>query len=214
MHFIGDIHMKSYEYFKVVASVNDKTVQVGDFGVGFGSWDKNWTETLGAEMLDVNARFIRGNHDNPAACKTMKSWIPDGTIENDIMYVGGALSIDAYRRQEDWDWWEDEELSYDELSKMIDIYEKAKPRVMIAHECPESAAMEVFSFYKNEMPSRTRQAFQSMLELHQPEAWVFGHWHIDIDTVINGTRFICLNELSTIEFDEKTFEFGDIKPFT
>lgn len=38
-----------------------------------------------------------------------------------------------------------------------------------------------------------------MLEIHRPKVWVFGHYHIDKDFELNGTRFICLNELSTID---------------
>jgi len=215
MHFIGDVHGKHRNYIDLIRSLNsNKTVQIGDFGVGFGDWHKNVTEGLDEACIASGGRFIRGNHDNPEACKAMKSWISDGTIENNVMYIGGALSIDAYARLQGWNWWEDEELSYDELFNLNDIYEEAKPRVMVTHECPEEVAVALFPFYRRDFDSRTRKAFQSMFELHRPGTWVFGHWHHDVDKVINGTRFICLNELSTIEFDEKTFEFGEIKPFT
>jgi hypothetical protein len=55
--------------------------------------------------------------------------------------------------------------------------------------------------YKLNYPSLSRQAFNSMLQFHQPKVWVFGHWHRSFDNVINGTRFVCLDELETKEID-------------
>lgn len=40
-----------------------------------------------------------------------------------------------------------------------------------------------------------------MFEMHQPRIWLFGHWHFDFDGVIDGTRFICLGELSYRDLD-------------
>jgi hypothetical protein len=58
-----------------------------------------------------------GNHDNPYMCKQdMVGYISDGTVEGDVMYIGGAWSIDNpvappgwYRRTAGFDWWFDEE---------------------------------------------------------------------------------------------------------
>lgn len=49
--------------------------------------------------------------------------------------------------------------------------------------------------------SRTRVAFERMLFLHPPKLWVFGHWHVPFDYESNGTRFICLPELATLDVD-------------
>jgi len=35
---------------------------------------------------------------------------------------------------------------------------------------------------------------------------IFGHWHSNADEVIDGTRFICLNELSYCDIDVNTLE--------
>jgi Icc-related predicted phosphoesterase len=75
---------------------------------------------------------------------------------------------------------------------------------MVTHECPESVAHQLFGVegkLKFDFPSRTRQAFQSMFEMHQPEVWVFGHWHESRDVVISGTRFVCLAELEYKDID-------------
>jgi hypothetical protein len=38
-----------------------------------------------------------------------------------------------------------------------------------------------------------------MFEAHQPETWVFGHYHVDRDFELKGTHFRCCAELSTFE---------------
>ena len=71
--FIGDIHGYKYELSLVLDNLpQDVTsvIQVGDMCVGFGQGDF-WHESLEYMLEKVNGRFIRGNHDNPAMCKTI-----------------------------------------------------------------------------------------------------------------------------------------------
>jgi len=215
VRFVGDIHGKFYDYemHSLNRGLRHKTdhvpeysVQVGDFGIGFNS--KYWHDEINSWMIDnPTHRFIRGNHDNPELCKTMAGYIPDGTVENDVMYVGGAWSIDQAYRVEGVSWWRDEELSVHELDKMISLFGETKPRVMITHDCPTSAAYEMF-ISKNlgmsnfpQIKTRTGEALQAMFELHQPEFHFFGHWHYTRQATINGTRFVCLGELDYVDVD-------------
>ena len=66
---------------------------------------------------------------------------------------------------------------------------------------PKRVPAARFNRTKINDPSRTRQAFQAMFEAHQPDLWVFGHWHHSFDGVLDGTRFVCLNELEARTFD-------------
>lgn len=198
IRFIGDVHGRYEPYKRLIADV-PASIQLGDMGVGFRRKSgPNVGEAYGNPphyaMVAGNHRFIRGNHDAPAACQTHSQWIPDGTVENDMMFIGGALSIDKEWRHEGYDWWPDEELSIAELNILVDVYAATKPRIMVTHDCPEVAAMALMNRTKLDYPSRTRQAFQSMFEVHQPEKWLHGHWHLSSRRVINGTRFICLAE--------------------
>lgn len=191
MRFIGDIHAKWEDYLRLVEDVD--SIQVGDFGAGFRDIPE----------LPSTARFIRGNHDSPEVCRNHSNWIKDGTVENDIMFIGGAFSIDRGWRTEGVDWWADEELSTTELQQLIDVAVAARPRVIISHDCPESIIPNLFP---RALPvkSRTQQALDVVLDLVKPELHIFGHWHLDRDETINGTRFICLNELSYIDVDLDT----------
>lgn len=211
--FIGDIHGKFLPYLDTIEG-HENTVQIGDYGVGFG--DRGWKrdeytkEQVWARFgphgreKSPHHRFIRGNHDNPAACRENPNWIPDGHIENDIMFIGGAFSIDKAWRKPDWDWWADEELSYNNFEILISKAIMHRPRIMVTHDCPESVIPQLF---KNALPlkSVTQSALDVILREIQPELWIFGHWHEHRNEVINNTRFICLAELQSmdIEFEKK-----------
>jgi hypothetical protein len=203
---IGDVHGKYGAYKAILKNSPYPTIQVGDMGVGFFKWPHGeaCTNPPFEKMVKGDHKFIRGNHDNPAVCQKHTQWIPDGTIENGVMYIGGALSIDRAFRIEGFSWWPKEELSIAELNQLVDKYIEAKPRVMITHECPDLVANELVRYIgrdKFDDPSRTRQAFQSMWSAHSPEVWVFGHWHHSFDHVLNGTRFKCLAELECFDLE-------------
>ena len=200
MRYIGDVHGKFGPYKKIIENVKE-SIQVGDMGVGFkhshrsGEIKDSPNPPYDAMTKEgVNHRFIRGNHDNLEVCAQHSQYILDCTVKDDTMFIGGAYSIDKEWRTEGYDWWADEELSYDQLNCAIDLYEKTKPRVMITHECPESISAALFPRRLN-IGSSTRNAFDQMFALHKPELWIFGHWHMSRDEMIDGCRFICLAEL-------------------
>lgn len=128
------------------------------------------------------------------------------------MFIGGALSIDRDYRHEDYSWWPDEELSSEVLELLITKMIETKPKIMVTHDCPESVAamilgtipcLESGGFMKMDprFASRTREAFDRMFGAHQPQLWLFGHWHVPFDYLYRGTRFVCLPELATIDIN-------------
>lgn len=190
--FVGDIHgdFRSYREILNNHSDYDATFQVGDFGHGF----------VHTPILDAKNRHIRGNHDKPADAFTHPNYIEDGSLIETpfgtMFCMGGGLSIDKYRRHEGIDWWEDEELSYAELHKMIDIYDEAKPSIVVTHDCPQSISIRLFGHRdKNIHGSRTQQALETMFYIHKPKFWFFGHYHEYKNEVHDGTRFVCLNRI-------------------
>jgi predicted phosphodiesterase len=211
---IGDCHGLKYDLAIILDALPEyitQVIQVGDMGVGFGQGDY-WHEDLDLMLKAANARWIRGNHDNPKTCREMQTWIADGTVENDWMFVGGAWSIDYAWRAKGVSWWEDEELSYAQLEHVIGTYDMVQPRVMITHDIPHSVATQLFFAEgrplhgRAQYKTRTGAALDTMFGLHKPDLHVFGHWHYDVDEVIDGTRFICLNELSIADVNRETLE--------
>lgn len=204
IRFIGDVHGHWNKYFEICAN-SDKTIQVGDMGMGFGQLT---AEYFNHHMDRISGEhfFIRGNHDSPDECRRTSYWIPDGDIIDGIMYIGGASSIDKFYRTPGVDWWADEELSYDELYRIAEKYAKAKPDILVTHECPEFLATHVMIPLvkgNTNFPSKTRIVLDEMYAVHRPKIHIFGHWHHNLDYLDakTGTRFICLNELSSIEID-------------
>lgn len=203
MRFIGDVHGKYKPYKRLIKDI-PASIQVGDMGVGFrritdSSWYPNPPHYA---MTNGNHRFIRGNHDNPTECYKHSQFIPDGQIEGNMMFIGGAKSTDAHLRYENFDYWKTEELRYDQLNVLTEKYEVNKPEIMVTHDCPEEVAVALnHRQYRLEVPSITRQALQVMFEIHKPKLWIYGHWHISSKMVINGCEFICLNELEAMDIE-------------
>ena len=200
---IGDIHGEWELYHQTATdAINfggcERTIQVGDFGVGFSG--PYWHDRADEFHWDGTHRFIRGNHDDPTRCKKMAGWIHDGRIEDDVMFIGGAWSIDQAFRTEGVSWWQDEELSIEEFYRLIDVYDQVRPRVMITHDCPGDVSTEMFiqsglALFKGNaksIPTRTSIAFNTMLAIHQPEEWYFGHWHHSMKYKYGRTMFQCL----------------------
>lgn len=184
IRFIGDTH-GNMDAYKEITSDCEKSIQVGDMGVGFTD----------IPVLGTNHTFIRGNHDDPTACKVHPRWIPDGSYwkEARMMFVGGAYSIDWMHRKEGVSWWQDEELSIMQLNDIINKYNGLRPEIMVTHNAPLSTTLRLFPHLAIGNGDRTSQALQAMLEIHEPKLWIFGHWHLPKNEVIGKTRFLCLD---------------------
>ena len=189
-HVIGDIHGKFNAYTKLISTMST-SIQLGDFGIGF------------TDIPEIPAQhtFLRGNHDNPFLCQQNPNWIKDGTILFDgrVMVIGGADSIDVDYRVAGVDWWAEEQLSYQELNALIDLYEQVKPDVMLTHDAPFSIVSNMYPMVKTS--SRTNQAFDTMRNIHQPKQWLFGHHHRTMTTFADGTLYKCLGELDSTVVD-------------
>jgi predicted phosphodiesterase len=210
MRIIGDVHGNMDKYTKLLKGAKT-SVQVGDFGYGF-------IPNHIIPEYDPNHRFIRGNHDNPQVVRLEPAWIPDGTIEGDTMYIGGAWSIDWGWRTPGLNWWFDEECSENEFDLFIEKYADTKPRVMITHDCPTSIAIKMvesgFGMGSKTYYTRTGEALQKMYEIHEPEFHFFGHWHRTTVMKRNNTHFFCIGEFDFVDFDGEvvTMRDGDMYP--
>ena len=208
MRFVGDIHGNFNDYSR--STVNDckESIQVGDFGIGFASdyWHVKVTDW---QKENPGHKFIRGNHDDPARSKAMPNYIKDGLIQDDMMFVGGAFSIDRSYRVKDVSWWEDEELSYDEFSSIVDTYQTVKPNIMITHDCPQIVADDMF--FKSgfclgkQIKTITGQALEVMFRIHQPKLWIFGHYHVTMQKKIGNTIFVCVGAEDFVDINLEDF---------
>lgn len=211
MRLVGDIHGKIIPYLDLIADC-EESIQVGDFGMGFLS--PYQMERVAEAHASGDHRFIRGNHDDPAICREAPGWIADGhyDAERDMMFIGGAWSIDhQYRKDFDekhgtTSWWPDEELTTPEFARIYADFVYHKPSIVVTHDCPMQVSYELFFTGKYRMfgphqSTRTAEALQSMFYQHQPDLWVFGHWHYPERQKIDGTEFVCLAELEHLDIE-------------
>lgn len=215
---IGDIHGQTTTYQKWIRDNLDpsqRSIQIGDMGLGFAGVG---LPAPGQPPFEGDHQFFRGNHDSPDKCRAHKNYLGDYGYEaaSGIFYVAGAFSIDRAYRIEGISWWADEELSYTELGKAIDLYLQVKPRFVLSHEAPAKAGTVLLSTLLGPyfmakggcVNSRTAQALEAMLSFHAPEKWIFGHYHIDKHFHVPGydTEFICLGGIMIPGEQPHTYE--------
>lgn len=203
---IGDVHGKFDAYKKLIEDA-EASIQIGDFG-----FDVHWSKLSRHKIDPDRHKIIPGNHDDYAFLKEdklAKNWTfgkEYGEVEFfglNFFFLRGAWSIDKKYRTPEYDWWEAEELTSEELDKAYDLYVKAKPEVMITHECPGQSfdGISQIIFGAVWHPNRTSQMLQRMWEAHKPNLWIFGHWHKTGIWRIKETEFVCLNELEYIDYE-------------
>ena len=130
---------------------------------------------------------------------------PGGDHGNFIFFVRGAWSIDFAYRTLGRDIWENEELTQDEFERAFQMYSETKPSIVVTHTCPQLLDDHLEFDFGNGCAVKTRTGvnLQRMFDIHKPKLWVFGHHHQEFDKIIDGCRFVCLDELTFLCFDEK-----------
>lgn len=210
IRIVGDVHGLVDRYVGLVQNC-DYSLQIGDMGFNY----------TGLKVLDKDRhKFFGGNHDNydtyygcPHALRDYGSYNLGGL---EFFYIRGAFSIDAkYRRKQEEvygikSWWAEEQLSRDVMEVAMRKYFKACPKIMITHTCPRQVAqlignpgaLRAFGFDPDNFNTHTQQLLQDCFMLHKPDVWIYGHFHQNRIDIVDGTKFICLDEMSFIDFTE------------
>jgi len=214
MLVIGDIHCKVKKYLALLERENPlHSIQVGDFG-----YKKAYDEFIDYPIDITRHQIFMGNHDFYPYLGYPFSLGDYGffTIEGkDIGFVRGAKTVSQesmYRveakswlerneRSNEWENYDDlcfpmdEELSLKEFESVADVITYRTPTIMLSHDCPAEVCEKMFNIKDK---TKTRNGLQSVWEKHQPDVWIFGHHHKSKTMQMNGTKFICLSELETI----------------
>jgi Icc-related predicted phosphoesterase len=194
----GDISFASRMCKTAEAHGIETIIQVGDFGI----WDHieegvYFLDTLNdnSERRGVQWVFVPGNHENydslegyesteglrtmngmtairPRILYTGKvnSWEWDGIT---FKAVGGAYSIDKMYRRPGSSWWEQEQLTDDELAKSESI---GQADVLLTHDCPTYAPFN--GRLKNDPDSHLhRRKMDEVVKHTQAKMHFHGHMH-------------------------------------
>lgn len=191
MRLIGDVHRDFDRYEAQLRESPEPSVQLGDMGI-FTSKDVARVTELHA---DGNSHFIEGNHDDIRRCQHVPGYRPRGSVISIegrvVFFFGGALSIDKAQRTPGHDWFPTEQGSEAEMITSESIYSTMQPDVVITHDAP----LEALGRFYREHPvylNRTTKFLSRLLEIHQPETWIFGHHHRYFHTNLAGTDFYCV----------------------
>lgn len=184
MRFVGDIHGKLH----LLPKDGLPFTQIGDLGVGF------------VRVPEIQGmRFCRGNHDDPALCQLHPNFIGDWKVEDRILYLSGAGSIDKAWRQEGIDWWRDEELSFTQQTAVLEL--ECDIEIVVAHDVPVSVYPKV-GIEKDRARFNTPVFLEEVLKKFRPRIWVAGHHHVTAKFHNPfGTVFYILNEGEVREID-------------
>lgn len=188
--FLGDTHGLHIRHRELIRDV-DGSIGLGDMGLRSTTYGQ-------FEELPDNHYWIRGNHDALDDCAQFVTCLLSfGTIFNkDVFYVAGA-ETPVFARDLPEEMYENEQLHPSDLLDATEYFSEVKPRVMATHTAPELVVYDILKAMGQGAfgANRTTSFLQAMFELHQPEYWIFGHFHFYYEKVINGCKFICLPEL-------------------
>lgn len=203
----GDIHGR-YDYLNnlIKLELPDIIIVCGDFGY-FPNIEKYAGQEQTIDTLHTKILFCDGNHDDHWELRKLKNMeiasnvfyqprgstyrLPDG---RNILFMGGANSIDRMQRTIGVSWWPEEIISQSDFQNLP----KESIDMFVTHTCSNelyddhisSGLGGVWSPRKDSDPSYT--ALSALWEMYKPAQWFFGHFHINMRGTFGPTRWQCL----------------------
>lgn len=198
---LGDIHGAfPHDLNKLICDQHpDVVLQCGDFGF----WGKICEHI---EPSDTLVLFCDGNHDHHPTLITLRQQagklpqaheicpgvfyqdrgstftLPDGRV---VLFAGGAWTVDALERNAGVDWFPEEILTEEELSRFPDPA-TVSVDIVVSHTCPSRFHWQLpdpsnFEAYPDWIAAKFRDpsclVLDQVLERYRPSQWLFGHYH-------------------------------------
>jgi hypothetical protein len=212
--FVGDIH-GDFDMMHVFENTNTPIVQLGDFNLyGYGVWynfnveKEDLFSGCNSYGFQTPVHFIDGNHEDfahPRILPDAKSiqqirnnlfYIPRGFVSGNVLFVGGADSIDKKIRKEGLNWFPEERISKEQIYRIIEGT-KQRIEVIVSHECP-------FGFINSKLNVHRKDSvfmMQDLFRFFEPKLWIFGHYHRTFNEMFQGCRMIGVNKGEHIDID-------------
>jgi len=169
---------------------------------------KKWYQD-GMKMGSTNLYWCDGNHEDHWALREIVDKNPDdimyevcpkifylkrgsivGTTDGrNILFMGGATSIDKNSRTLGFDWFPGEVITQNDIYNLED----KKVDIVISHTCPREFLPEVLKSDLRKYNDSCYDALSYILQKYNPKLWYFGHFHHNISGFYNNTSWFCLN---------------------
>lgn len=214
---LGCIHGNWGRLNKIIAKKSPEVVlQTGDFGWWPAFEAKKRTlyhikqEWLleGVKLPESTTLYwCDGNHedhdnlqhrlpDYPQAPINLYSrvfYVPRGVVVTllngtNILFMGGAESIDRKDRTPGHDWFPEEMISSRDLDRALS--HNCRIDVVVSHTCPWEWEPKPNAMKLNDP---CRHALSRILDRYKPALWFHGHWHCEANGKYGSTRWQCLD---------------------
>jgi Icc-related predicted phosphoesterase len=199
---VGDTHG---QFEKLTDFIIDKhpeiILQCGDFGY--------WPSFFNVKSMIVNGKtkiyFCDGNHeDHSFLSKKKKRYeiksnvfyqprgttlqLPDG---RNVLFVGGASSIDRQFRIPGYDWFPEELLT----EKVFEFLPKEKVDIVISHTSP--TCFGDLYIDDDHYKDLSRIVLQEVYEMYKPTVWIHGHFHEYATGQFEDCKWTSLDHISS-----------------
>ena len=216
---VGDVHGNWGELNTLINRRKPKMIlQCGDMGIfphyhgskNFDGTGKPWNY-YNIKNPNTDIYFADGNHENfdyldelidtngrknPIELPGFKNVfymprasvfkLPDG---RNVMFMGGALSIDKDSRIIGNTWWHQEEIQRRDMEDLPDI----KIDIMITHTLPSQCYTYIKGQIKSVYNDNSCRWLDIIFDEYRPKKWYFGHMHLSKNFIHRGTSFTCLD---------------------
>ena len=207
----GDCHGEFARLWRFIKKFNlgvgDNIIVCGDMGL---YWNKDkrdaefWAKQYEENCNGVHLWWIDGNHENFDIIKTFGNksyecsphitYLPRGTVLKtpigNMLFVGGADSVDKIFRTEHLSWWKEERITEEDIEGITGHY-----KYVFSHCCPYDV------FVNNKAHLCTLSNINEKVAIHDSEKmleklrnnitygyWFFGHYHVDAHMWPTGDR--------------------------
>lgn len=200
---------------------NDSIIILGDFGL---LWEYNRKrEKEFIEFYEKNYKcniyFIRGNHENYNLLNKIPIENDLGKVSEHISYLldgkvyildgisflimGGADSVDKYRRIEGLNWWKEEAVSAESVQNVITNSCCRHINFVLTHTAPKSIVEEykpllcTLDLDETKLDRTSENLLDVLKEKIDFDYWCFGHFHQDVQ--LNDKFFCFMNDFKDIQ---------------
>lgn len=205
---VGDLHCNFHQLNSLIAEQQpDIVLQCGDFGWWPHWHGKPWKKDTPAfdqySLLpgSTKVHWCDGNHENHDDIYERLVHNPDGPYEfagpnvfyqprgsvlqlpdgRNVVFFGGAESIDKHMRVEGATWWRGElpnSRDYAALEGNLERLGITSIDIMVTHTAPQSF-LELLGFTNGaRVLDPTTKFLEHILEKYTPAQWYFGHFHM------------------------------------